>query len=304
MKQHSESLLITADWHLRNTVPECRTDDFITVQRNKLKEIDSIAGEYNSTIVFAGDLFHKWNPAFDTVIDFIQTMNHPFIGIPGNHDLQYHSMNNLGKSGISFVQAMGSLTLIPEDMPIQRRKGDFLHIISLGLNNLKTEYRRKDGLNMGVAHIMTWHGVLPFPGCQIPSATAILKALPQFDLIITGDNHSTFTAEYKGRVLINPGSITRQSADQIDHKPCVFIYDLEKKTFKKVFLSISDDAVSRMHIDVREERESRFDSFVQSLKEDNTHVDFMKNLDQTLQSNEVPEGIKKYINMAKEGTES
>ena len=51
----------------------------------------------------------------------------------------------------------------------------------------------------------------PFPGATGGNAINILKKYPQFDLIVTGDNHQSFSVEYEGRLLVNTGTYSSDS---------------------------------------------------------------------------------------------
>ena len=48
--------LFTSDWHLRDTAPKCRTDNFMSAQWKKLAWL---ANRPEVKIV-AGDIFHQW----------------------------------------------------------------------------------------------------------------------------------------------------------------------------------------------------------------------------------------------------
>ena len=57
------------------------------------------------------------------------------------------------------------------------------------------------------------------------------------------------------------------SANQIDHKPSVYLWYAEDNSIERVYLPIADDVISREHIDVANERNERIESFVNRLKE-------------------------------------
>ena len=57
--------------------------------------------------------------------------------------------------------------------------------------------------------VLVWHHMTyitkPFPGVTGGNAGGILRKYPEYDLIVTGDNHVSFTTEYEGKRLVNPG---------------------------------------------------------------------------------------------------
>jgi hypothetical protein len=121
-----------------------------------------------------------------------------------------------------------------------------------------------------------------------------------FDLIVTGDNHTPVIDERKGQILINPGSITRQTADQIDHRPRVYLFSVERKEYEAVYLS-AGEGMSREHIEGQEKREERISAFVESLSQ--THdinLSFEENIKHFIIKNKVPKNIREKIYNAME----
>ena len=143
---------------------------------------------------------------------------------------------------------------------------------------------------------MVWQGKRLWPGQTDPSARAILKKYPEYDLILTGDNHRPFTEEYEGRLLVNPGSLMRQSADQQDHRPRVYLYDAETNTAWPEYIPIEKDAVSRLHLETRMERSDRIEAFISKLGgEWEIGLSFEANLERFFQSNDVLDSTKKIV---------
>ena len=71
-----------------------------------------------------------------------------------------------------------------------------------------------------------------WPGQVATDGLGQLEKQKEFDLILTGDNHQSFCITSNGRWLLNPGSMMRMRADQVDHNPIVGIYDTLENTFK------------------------------------------------------------------------
>jgi DNA repair exonuclease SbcCD nuclease subunit len=152
-------------------------------------------------------------------------------------------------------------------------------------------------------HVMTWDscGKRPWPGCTDLSAQEILSKW-YFTTLVTGHNHKSFVVEQDGRLLVNPGSLTRQKADQIDHKPCVYLWYSKTNTVEPVYLPIEEDVISREHIAGKEERDERIAAFVSRLSEDyEVSLSFMDNLERFAQENEITEPIMQLVRSALEG---
>jgi DNA repair exonuclease SbcCD nuclease subunit len=134
-----------------------------------------------------------------------------------------------------------------------------------------------------------------YPTCTDLPASSILKKYPQFSLILCGDNHRTFVEEYEERLLVNPGSLMRMDADQIDHKPSIFLW-YSDNSVKQIFLPIEEGVVTRTHLVEKEERNARMDAFVTKLNDDyKTTVSFEENLTQFFSANEVDPETKQII---------
>jgi hypothetical protein len=119
-----------------------------------------------------------------------------------------------------------------------------------------------------------------------------LTKYPWFDVILTGDNHKTFTEEYDGRILVNPGSMMRMDADQIDHRPCIFLYYAQDNHVEQVFLPIQENVISREHIDKVKRRDARISAYVTSLNTDwKAKVSFLSNLEKFKQKNIVRKSV-------------
>ena len=60
----------------------------------------------------------------------------------------------------------------------------------------------------------------------------------KFDLIVSGDNHQSFTHKEGNRLLINCGSLMRNKIDQVNHKPCIWIFDTLTRAAKQIFIPV------------------------------------------------------------------
>jgi DNA repair exonuclease SbcCD nuclease subunit len=147
-----------------------------------------------------------------------------------------------------------------------------------------------------ILHIMTYKGKAPWPGCTDPECHELFDWFPEADLIVTGHNHKSFTAKKGKQLLVNPGSLTRQTADQIDHKPCVFLYDSKQHKLKKHYLKIKDNVISREHLNVVKAKENRINAFIEKLKHGwDAGLSFEENIERGIKENKIPERIQQII---------
>ncbi len=155
---------------------------------------------------------------------------------------------------------------------------------------------------VAVWHHFVWDGKeLPWPGCEEMTAKKVLKKYPQYDLIVTGDHHKPFVCEYEGRLLVNPGCLTRQVADYTDHKPRVYLWYADTNTVEPYYLTAQEGAVSREHIEVKEERDKRIDAFVSRLSDEwEVGLSFEENLKRFISSNQLRKSVVDLIYKALE----
>jgi DNA repair exonuclease SbcCD nuclease subunit len=283
-------LILTADWHLREDTPSCRTDNFWESQWTKVTQVAALAEELNCPVIHAGDLFHYWKPSPFLISYAISYLPKNFYTVAGQHDLPQHNLDLFSKCGLN--------TLVQSKSVIHLREGNFGQKIG---NALLFPHRKIDR-KVGVWHHFVWDGKnIPWPSCDEMTAKQVLKDNPDFDLIVTGDYHKPFTYEYKGRLLVNCGCLTRQVADYADHKPCVWLWDAETNTVSQFHLLHEKGVVSREHIGAKEEREKRMDAFIQRLSDEwEVSISFEENLKRFISVNRIRKEVIDLVHKAME----
>jgi DNA repair exonuclease SbcCD nuclease subunit len=229
--------ILCADLHLRDTRPICRTDNYLTAQENKIKFIYELRKKHNNCFLFiAGDIFHKAQSSQYLESLVLQYLNKSDV-IPGNHDLLNHNINQLYHSSFGVISnSMYKHSNI--------KLGDY--------KTLMCGFRTKGGNKIiGMIHQYVYKDKPLHENIKSTKAKKLLKE-NDFDLIVTGDNHETFVEEYQGRILVNPGSMMRMTADQINHKPCVFLYYADENKVEPVYFPIQENIISRKHIDEKQ----------------------------------------------------
>jgi len=272
--------ILGADFHLREDLPVCRTDNFEAAQWRKLDEIKVLQKKHNCPVYHAGDLFQHWKPSPSLLSKTIQHLPAEFYTVYGNHDLPQHNMELLEKSGVFTLYVAGKINILP--------KGHFGEVPQHSIT-IK-------GKRVGICHIMTYKGNLPFPGCKSPLAAALLNRHKDIDMLLTGDNHQSFTQIYDGRLLVNPGSLTRHKADQVNHRPAVYLWNAETNTALPHYLGIENNVISREHIEVQEQRDKRIDAFISGLTADwSGTLNFKDNLKIFFAENNTSENLQNII---------
>lgn len=283
-RKESVSAILTGDWHLREDSPVCRTDDFETTQWRKVRFIAELQKKHQCPVLHSGDLFDHWKASPALLSKTIAHLPDQFYSVVGNHDLPQHSLELLWKSGVNVLIEAGKLNLLSEVHWEQTPKEG-----SLVFGDRK----------ILVWHTMTWTRKQPWPGCSDPSAKILLKKYPEFDLILTGHNHQTFIEELDGRILVNPGCITRQTADQENHQPSVFLWYAKSNLIEQVFLPYEENVISREHIEQGVKKDARIAAFVERLNTEwQKGVSFEDNLEKFEQVNRIPKSIMEIVRKA------
>lgn len=227
-------IVCAADIHLRSDKPSCRKEseeEWINVQMNKLLFMISYAQENDALVILAGDVCHRatgWPSWFFVrVMETLSDTGIELVAIPGQHDMPYHQFENIRKS---------NLGVLYESCFIQNVSKKWFNIAYFPWGE---DIEERSMANIAVAHIMTIEGEDKelFPG-QLQkggafTAKKLLQDFPNYELIITGDNHKSFTIEYEGRTLVNPGSMTRQRTNET-HEPGFYVYDTNSYTVKRI----------------------------------------------------------------------
>lgn len=276
--------ILCGDLHLRDSVPICRTDDFISVQWKKMDFICELQQKFDCVVLCGGDVFDHWKPSPYLLAETIKHLPDKFYTVYGNHDLPQHSLNLADRCGVNVLKEAKILTVLEGvhfGQEVQKEKSNQYFAIK---NRL----------------ILVWHYLTyitaPFPGATGGNAQVILRKYETPSLILTSDNHQSFYTTYEGRLLVNPGNLTRQTADQIDFQPRVALWYADTNTIEWVNLPMQEGVISREHIERTEQRDARIDAFVSKLNtEYETELSFEDNLEKFFAVNDVREPVKQII---------
>lgn len=297
------SAILTADWHIRADIPECRTDDFLQTQEDKVKFIVHLSKEHNCPILIAGDIGnkHQWpNWLLRWFAYMVKDIN--IIAIPGQHDLPNHRLDQLDKSAqgvlsITDVIDLRSNVFISKEKDFELVSYPYSYpIVNYKKYFPEWDYIEKRTSIIAMTHQMIIENKPLWPGQEDPKASSILRKFPEYVLILSGDNHNPFTVEYKGRILVNPGSLMRTTAEQINHKPRIYLWYASTNKVKPVYLPIKKGVVSRDHIDQNEERDKRRKVYIKRMKT-NYEIGFSYegNLESHIKKNDVEKEVEDRI---------
>ncbi len=298
--------ILTADWHIRATVPICRTDDFMAAMWKKVGFILDLSDKYRIPILIAGDvgLKSQWpNWLLEEFIGRIKAKKGKagVYAIPGQHDLPDHNIDLWRASAIGVLHESETVMFLGVDGQ------KFIHLDEPGLwsvfpfpysievsdikNPLGEDYLRP---LIAISHtLVTERAPESFLVDKAQSAMNLLERFPKYDLILVGDNHKPFVQEHEGRLLVNPGSLMRTTADQVDHKPRVYLWYREDNRVEPVYLPIEENVIDRTHIDLAEQKDQRIEAYVSRLSEEvEIGLSFEGNLEAYFKSNRVRKPVQ------------
>ncbi len=283
--QHPDAIL-TSDWHLREDQPTCRTDNYWEAQWEKVDFIVDVQRQYDCIVLHAGDLFHNWKPSPHLLSTAIEHLPNRFHTVYGQHDLPQHNMYLSYKSGMNTLLQSNSLTVLNGchwgEEPVN-------HSHAWEWMNENHQIVSKKAL---VWHKMVYKGKKLWPDQTDPSAKRLLTKYPQFDLIVTGDNHIPFIEEHEGRLLVNPGSLMRMTAKQEAHRPRVYLWYADTNKVVLVYIPVAEGVVTREHIEEKTQRDERLKAFISRLDGDcEAAVSFEENLERFAKKNQITKSV-------------
>lgn len=289
--------ICTADWHIRATKPRCRIDeDWIQTQRQALDQIVKISKDKKAPVMVVGDLFHSNSDVSFECIQMVQQMadelGELYI-LAGNHDLPYHSSENIEKSAIGVLFNSQNIFMIADwfEKYHFNTGGKFLYSAS--------NFDEQDYTNAKVVfkHTLVFPDAKSIPpNCDGTTAKELLEEFPNAEWIFCGDYHHNFHYQKNGRHVVNSGCLLRQASDFKDYQCGVYFCDTDKNIVEFIPIIDSEQLIDDSYILQENEREERIDNFVQKLKDtESVSLDFLANVESALQSNELESDLKEVI---------
>lgn len=298
------SAILTSDLHLREDTPSCRTDDFQMTLQRKLDWLAGLQQKYGGVpILDAGDLLHHWKPSPALLSWVMLNLPRPFITLPGNHDMPHHNLNMLRFSGLYTLAVSRYIEVLDGAHPLWNEELSFdIYSIPWRETTLSPEVQpfRPHRRKVLLYHGLTYVGSAPYPGAEKEGllASRLLDRFPQFDLIVSGHYHRGFccASEDGKRLLVNPGGITRMTADEIDRQPYVYLWNVEQNTVEPVPVPIECGVIRRDHIEQQEERSGRMDAFLSRMSQDvELQLSFRENLRRYMTQNDVSNAVQQEV---------
>lgn len=277
--------LLSADWHLRLDLPRCRVDeDWFGTQKKVVQAILTEAKKRKLDIYCVGDVFNTSvvqeqlkNWLINELKLWEKETGLKIYFLAGNHDLPYHSLENIERSSIGILTKV--FGFIPNTMEQFAPQFGQEH---------EVDWTEKEPIIL-FTHQLTFEVETdrPYAGKDSQgnlikigkTAQDLLDEFPSTKWIFTGDNHGAFHYQNGSRYVVNPGCITRQAVDFIDYKPSIFAVDTDLETVEAIYLPDTEPMVTDQYIKEENARSDRIESFVSTIqKQGKVTLNFIENL--------------------------
>lgn len=287
--------LLTGDWHLDIKEPKSRKGNYFKAMTHKMKWIFELASRYKvEAILQPGDLFNHHDMA-DSVktcwIKFFRRYNIKILTVPGQHDMRYHT-SPLKNTPMGVLGAADVIEILDDHPPLAHPHTQPIMIYGAGWNKdiptIQTSLETQEITNILVTHKMV--ATSPeWPGHKYSDAGRLLKTT-NFDLIVCGDNHKSFITlnESKNRYVVNCGSLMRSKIDQVNHEPCIYIYNTKNKSIQKYKIPIRPfkDVINLEELESEKEENKELEALIDGLSDTSIEgLEFKKNMIEYLQEN-------------------
>jgi hypothetical protein len=229
-KEERVIAILLSDMHLSEKPPQFRSaeSDWFAVQRRMLDEIKRIQSKYSTVlcrlpIIFAGDLFDKWNSNAN-LINFALDILPEMYAIPGQHDLPYHSYKDIERSSFYTLVKAGKVILIEPEKPIELNTDPPIRLwgFPYGFKIMPLKTPSSIFLEVVSAHQFCWIQGHSHPEASkkdwLPTWT---KKLEGYDVAVIGDNHSGFKGKAGNCLVWVNGLMQRRKSDEIKLEPSV-----------------------------------------------------------------------------------
>jgi hypothetical protein len=296
-------LILSADWHLRDDVPQCRErDEYLAAQERKLKFIHGLCVENGATLLIAGDIFDctgndqkgYWKPTPEIISLAIRYIPPGTIVVPGQHDMVARNMKELGKTGLQTLAEAGVAIILSGGLrSVLGHSNACLGAVygwAFG-EEAQNPPKGDEGVKILMWHRLMCAGKQPWPGAEALQVNN--KNMMGFDLVVTGDNHASFVCGN----WVNSGSMMRMASDQKDFCPAVYGWK-EDGSITRIPLPIKEEVVKTTSNKTkdRESRDQRMEAYVKKASAQfETRLSFTKNLEQHFRSNKERPGVEQIV---------
>lgn len=276
--------IVAADLHLSENKPAYRIEtDWIGVCVGKFKQLLLAAVQNECPLIIPGDFFDKSSHSpelVNLVSDLIIESGVKVIVVPGNHDIKNHNLQLLNKSSIYTLGYSGAKIISePTSITLQGIKIDMFPFGS-ELCDL--------GGDVAIIHEFAYQKA-PWPGCS-PDGNfkRIIKRLGgNYKLIIAGDHHQDFVANWNDSKFLNCGAMLRTDRDEQDRSPAYYSISEDLK-IAKIYYKIEKQVFDLNAIDLINKKDEAIERVAEQMKSKmKIELNFKKNIQRRIDRGDI-----------------
>ncbi len=226
--------ICTSDWHLYQNPPVWRSTepDWYGAMQRPIDEIACLQTEHDCPILFAGDMFHRWNVPPELINWCLNVFPSDIYSIPGQHDMPNHNLSEMRRSAYTVLQRAGCINDLPvcsHESVYIAKKGLMIRAFPWGVPLIPVT-RHSNLLEVAVVHDYVWRKGFAYPGSPMEKDLSNKDNTFDkiyngryfgYDLIIYGDNHKSFLTTVGKTTVYNCGPIMRRGRDEEYNNPQV-----------------------------------------------------------------------------------
>lgn len=301
---NKKDIYFISDLHTSVRMPvarlELNEEEWVETQIDSFKQVQDIVGD--DLLIITGDLLDNGSPYKSQRIvniygDYTPTNT---IFIHGNHELLSWSGNiplALEKGTLGNLVRTKGLQYLPDNTTFDWGEYRFYPFNYKHGRTLEHSEVDKTKVNIALGHFLSYPKEVPFFVKDVAvSAPDIIQEFSEFDAFVIGDNHQTFLVDDK---YLSPGSLTRRTAKQTKHQPCVWKYNKEEG-FTQIFLDVkpAEECLTQEHLDKKKAKVARIDALAEDLEvlaDDEMSRDFKENLTLYMIKNKTKKTVKERL---------
>lgn len=295
--------ILAADIHLQTRPPIARSEepDWWGAMARPLKEIWLLANKHDAPVIYAGDIFDKWNASPELINFAIENLPCGF-AVAGQHDLPNHNYDEIRRSAYWTLVKAGIIHNIRPGETINTRtfRNDRWDLWVTGWPwgfDPKPPEQEK-GLRVAAIHKFIWTNNTGYHGAPEEDRIPVYKKkLKGYDAALFGDNHIGFDRVYNGTSIFNCGSIMRRHTDQADYWPGVGLLHANG-TVTRHYLDTSEDVlIETTKAEEAAEKLLDMTAFVEELRglDANDALNFVVALERFLRDNKVAGRVARVV---------
>jgi DNA repair exonuclease SbcCD nuclease subunit len=292
---------LISDLHLLSKMPEGRSDNILRDQWKKFYHIMATCQKKGIQHLFqAGDFFdvpRNWETLYQTINVLKSFPSVKIYCVEGQHDRYMRNDDTI--TNLSLLHGLGLVTILKAPIEFSGFTAYGISFedkmdIDKAIDNLEAD---PCSYNLLVIHAPISDAPL-FKDHEYSKANLLLKKHKEFDLILCGDIHKSFTAKTTmGRVIVNTGSMIRKERTVYNetHIPHFLILDIKDNSLSSSAIPVTPYEMAFTQIENIVESDVLND-FIEAVRHPiSDEMDVFKRIERFMTDNNIEDDVTKWI---------